>query len=211
MNLDAVLRGRRSCRNFLDDSIPTDVLDVVLSAALRAPSAGNSWALDLLVLEGSDETASYWDVTLAPGPRREKFRWPGLLRAPVLVIPTVRSQSYVERYAEADKSRGGDARGGGSRAGLGDSIDGWSVPYWFVDGGASIMAMLLAATDAGLATLLFGQFDHAPAVAATFGIPDDRVALGTVAIGRAAAEQTPGRSALRGRPQLVDIVHRSRW
>ena len=182
------------------------MLDAVLGAALRAPSAGNSWALDLLVLEGPDETAAYWDVSLPSGPLRERFRWPGLLRAPVLVIPTVRPQSYADRYAEADKGRTG-----GARAGLGDSVDGWSVPYWFVDGGASIMAMLLAATDAGLATLLFGQFDHAPAIAARFGIPGDRVALGTIAIGHPTSERTPGRSARRGRPPLGDIVHRSHW
>ena len=49
------------------------------------PSAGNTWALDLVVLRG-DGIDAYWDVTLAD---RGGFRWPGLLRAPVIVIPTV--------------------------------------------------------------------------------------------------------------------------
>lgn len=201
MTFEATLGARRSCRDFTGEPVAPAVLDSVLDAARRAPSAGNTWALDLVVLEGDEATAGYWDVTLPAGPRRDRFRWPGLLRCPVLVIPAVRPHSYVERYAEPDKAR----------PGLGDSTDGWPVPYWFVDGGAAVMAMLLAATDAGLATLLFGQFGHAAAVAARFGIPDDRIALGTVAVGHAALQQAPGRSASRGRPELGAIVHRGGW
>ena len=205
MNLGEALGARRSCRDFVVDEVPAELLDTVLGAALRAPTAGNTWAFDLVVLRGQAETSAYWDVTLPAGPRRARFRWPGLLRAPVLVIPTVRPDAYVERYAEPDKAR----------AALGDSSDGWPVPYWFVDGGAAIMAILLAATDAALGSLLFGQFDHGPAVAERFAIPDDRVALGTIALGwphlGAAADRSGGRSARRGRPGVSAIVHRGGW
>ena len=200
MDVADALAGRRSCRNFSAEPVPPAVLDGILSAALRAPSAGNTSALDLVVLEGPDQTGRYWDVTLPAGPRRDRFAWPGLLAAPVLVIPTVRPHSYVERYAEPDKAG----------AGLGRDTAAWTVPYWFVDGGAAVMAMLLAATGAGLGSLLFGQFAHGPAVASAFGIPADRAALGTVALGRPAPDR-PGRSAARGRQALEEMVHRSRW
>ncbi len=36
---------------------------------------------------------------LGPGYGEALGRWPGLLRAPVLVIPCVRPGAYVERYA----------------------------------------------------------------------------------------------------------------
>ena len=199
MELSEALRRRRMVRNYAPDPIDPGVLDRVLAAGRRAPAAGNTQALDLIVLEGAAETARYWDVTLAPE-RRATFRWPGLLVAPVLLIPCVRPQSYVDRYAEADKAR----------AGLGDSADGWAVPYWYVDGGAAIMAMLLTAVDEGLGSLLFGQFDHEPAVRAAFGIPDDVVPLGTIALGHPAPDE-PGRSAKRERSSLDEVVHCGSW
>ena len=88
MELAAALARRRMVRNFTAEAVDPIVLDRVLAAATRAPSAGNSQGLDLLVLVGPIETARYWDVTLAPS-RRAAFRWPGLLVAPVLVIPCV--------------------------------------------------------------------------------------------------------------------------
>ena len=104
MEAGEALAARRSCRSYSPEPIPSELLGYVLRAALQGPSAGNSDALDLVVLEGRPETDSYWDVTLPPGPRRDGFGWPGLLLAPVLVIPTVRPQSYVDRYAEPDKA-----------------------------------------------------------------------------------------------------------
>lgn len=199
MELSDALARRRMVRNYTDDPVDPVVLTRVLDAARRAPAAGNTQALDLLVLEGSERTGAYWDVTL-PAERRATFRWPGLLRAPVLVIPCVAPGAYVERYAEADKAR----------TGLGASADGWAVPYWYVDGGAAVMAMLLAAVDEGLGALLFGQFTHEPAVRAAFAIPDDVAVLGTVALGHPAPDE-PGRSAARPRRPLDEVVHRGAW
>jgi nitroreductase len=199
MELAEALRRRRMVRSYTGDPVAPDVLRRVLAAARRAPSAGNTQALDLLVLEGPGQTGAYWDVTL-PADRRVTFRWPGLLRAPVLVIPCVRPGAYVERYAEPDKAR----------AGLGDDPAAWGVPYWYVDGGAAVMAMLLAAVDEGLGALLFGQFDHEPVVRATFAIPDDVAVLGTIALGHPAPDQ-PGRSTARARRPLDAIVHRGTW
>ncbi len=206
MTTAEALRRRRSCRDYLDDPVPAGTLATVLAASLRAPAAGNAFAVELLVLQ-DDDRAAYWDVTLPAGPRRAGFRWPGLLRAPVLVIPVVRPETYLERYAEADKAH----------AGLGTSTADWEVPYWFVDGGAAVMAMLIAAADQGLGSLLFGQFGHAAAVAQRFGIPADRQALGTITLGVAAPARSDAvggsasRSARRGRPTLDAMVHHGRW
>lgn len=199
MELTDALRRRRMVRNYTSEPIAADVLDRVLDAARRAPSAGNTQALDLVVLVGPGETARYWDVTL-PVERRGSFRWPGLLVAPVLLIPCVAPGAYVERYAEPDKAR----------PGLGDDPDAWRVPYWHVDGGMALMALLLAAVDEGLGALLFGQFDHEPAVRRTFAIPDDVAVLGTIALGHPAPDE-PGRSAQRPRRPLTDLVHRGGW
>lgn len=198
MDFADALRTRRSCRNYLADPIAPVVLERVLGAAARAPSAGNTWALDLVVVT---DPSRYWDVTLAPGPRRDRFAWPGLLHAPVLVIPVVDPTAYVARYAEADKAA----------TGLGAGEPSWPVPYWWVDGGAATMAMLLAAAAEGLGSLLFGQFGHEAALAATFGIPDGRRAIGTVALGWPAPSDRPSRSATRGRPGLAAFLHDGQW
>jgi len=198
-SFDRVLASRRMCRDYLDRPIDPALLDTVLRAAFRGPTAGNTDALDLVVLQG-EQVGQYWDISL-PEPRRSVFPWPGLLRAPVLVLPYVSAQGYVDRYAEADKSD----------TGLGDGAERWSVPYWWVDGGAAVMALLLAAEAAGLGALLFGQFDHEPTLAAHLGVPEGRRALGTVALGHPGAGDRRSRSARRGRPDPVDRVHLGAW
>lgn len=200
-SFEQVLASRRMCRDFLDRPVPSDLLEPVLHAAFRGPAAGNTAALDLVVLR-DERVARYWDLTLPDGPARERFPWPGLLRAPVLVVPVVDPAAYVARYSEPDKAR----------TGLGSDTGAWPVPYWWVDGGAAVMAMLLAAEAAGLGALLFGQFGHEPAVAAELGIPDGRRTIGTVALGWPAPEgRAPSSSARRGRPDPAERVHLDRW
>jgi nitroreductase len=197
---DRLLARRRMCRDFTDRPVADDVLDRVLAAALRAPSAGNTTALDLVVLVGA-QVGDYWATTMPPE-RRAGFAWPGLLSAPVLILPYVEPGAYVARYAESDKAR----------SGLGAGQDAWAVPYWWVDGGAAVMAMLLAADAAGLGALLFGQFAHEPALARRFGVPDSHRALGTIALGHPGPDAARrSASSRRGRPALDDVVHRGGW
>jgi nitroreductase len=178
-------------RSFTTEPVPDGALARVVEAGLRAPSAGHVQALDLLVV---DDPSSYWSITLADP---SSFRWQGLLRAPVLVIPVADPGAYAARYAEPDKAG----------TGLG-SLAAWPVPYWWVDGGMAVEALLLAAVAEGLGACFFGLFDHERAVLDHFGVPADRRALGTVALGHPAPDE-PGRSA--GRPRRDDRVHRGSW
>jgi nitroreductase len=194
---DAV-RARRMVRAFARRPVPRATVDDLIDLARRAPSAGNTQPWHFVVLEG-EETARLWDVTL-PLPRREAFRWSGLLDAPVVVVPVVDPGAYASRYAEDDKRA----------TGLGGGPDAWSVPYWWVDGGMAVHGLLLAAVDAGLGALFYGLFDHEAAVLAALGVPAGYRALGAVALGWPAPDE-PGRSAGRPRPALGDVVHRGRW
>jgi len=194
---DAV-RARRMVRAFARRPVPRATVDDLIDLARRAPSAGNTQPWHFVVLEG-EKTARLWDLTL-PLPRREAFRWSGLLDAPVVVVPVVDPGAYTSRYAEDDKRA----------TGLGDGPDAWSVPYWWVDGGMAVHGLLLAAVDAGLGALFYGLFDHEAAVLAALGVPAGYRALGAVALGWPAPDE-PGRSAGRPRPALGDVVHRGRW
>jgi nitroreductase len=192
-------------RAFRDEPVAGDVLGRVLDAGLRAPSAGNSQGTHLLVLDRPEATARYWAAALPDEGARERFRWQGLLRAPVLVVVLAEPDAYVARYGEDDKAA----------TGLGAGPDAWPVPYWTVDAAFAAMLIQLAALDEGLGVLFFGLFHRAAAVFSAFGVPADFVPVGTLALGYAAAEAGTagqgGRSARRPRRPSPEVVHRGSW
>ena len=194
-----LIRSRRMTRDFKPDALPAGLLDDLLDSARRVPSAGNSQGYEFLVLDTPAAVSRYWDVTL-PEPARGKFGFPGLLRAPVLVVVYADPHAYLERYSEADKAA----------TGLGVGTAAWSTPYWLVDASFAALALQLAAIDAGLGVLFFGLFRRAPAVAGAFGVPEHMEAVGTVAIGHRAGE-AEGRSRGRARRPLTEVVHRGAW
>ena len=199
MELADVIGRRHMVRSFRDEPLPDGALDRILEAARRAPSAGNTQGTELVVLEGPEETATYWDICL-PADRRGTFRWPDLLAAPVLIVPLAAPGAYLARYAEPDKDG----------TGLGRSAADWPVPYWDIDAGFAAMLMLLTAVDLGLGALFFGIFDHERELLDRLGVPDELHAVGTVAVGQPASDR-PGRSASRVRRTLGEVVHRGRW
>ena len=199
MEFEQAVRQRRMVRSFTGEPVEPTVVDEICDLARRAPTAGNTVGVEFLVLEG-DDVGGYWDVTL-PSERRGGFAWPGLLKAPTLVVVWAHPGGYLSRYREPDKSH----------TGLGGRAADWPVPYWFVDGGAAVMTMLLAAQDRGLGASFFGMFAHEESVRRRFGVPHDRRGVGTVALGHPAADDRPSRSARRGRPALDEILHRSHW
>jgi nitroreductase len=201
MDFADVVRRRRMVRRFDDRPVPAAVLDRVLDAARRGPSAGFSQGFAFLVLDTPEATARYWDLAL-PRAERDQFPWPGLVTAPAVVLPLAHPQAYVDRYAEPDKAA----------AGLGASADAWPVPYWTVDTAFATMLLLLAAVDEGLGALFFGLFDREPAVRAEFGIPADLETIGVVALGWPHPDDRPsGSSTQRPRVSLADMVHRGHW
>ena len=200
MEFREIVTGRRMCRSFAPQPLAPEGLERVLDAGRRAPAAGNTAGTHLVVLEGPEQTSRYWDVTL-PAPRREGFRWPRLLDAPVLVLPLAEPAAYVARYGEEDKAR----------TGLGAGENAWPTPYWTVDTAFAAMSVLLAAEDEGLGALFFGIFNHAEALLAALGVPAGHEPIGAIALGHPFGDDVPGRSAGRGRPALEDYVHRGGW
>ncbi len=187
-------------RSFTSEPVDAAILDRLLEVTLGGPKAGNTHGLHVVALVG-EERSRYWDVALPP-PARATFPWPGLLLAPVLVIVYVEPARYLDRYSEADKGH----------TGLGHSADEWIVPYWWVDAGAAIGNLLLAAVAHGLGACLFGQFEHEDAVRSALQVPATMRAAGSVALGHPdRSSDRPSRSARRGRPDPARHVHRGRW
>jgi nitroreductase len=191
-----VVRRRRSVRNYEDRPLPPGLLDRMLRNAVRAPSAGFTQGWSFLVLEGPEQTGRFWAATSASRP---DFPWPGLLRAPALVVALSNRDSYLDRYAEADK---GWADRDETR---------WPVPYWHLDCGFAALLMVLTAVDAGLGSLFFAIFpEHLPAFREAFGVPPEYTPVGVVAVGYPAPDR-PSTSLRRGRRPMDEVVHLGSW
>jgi nitroreductase len=198
MELSEAIRTRRMTRSYTDEPVDPAVVDAMLDAAVRAPSAGFSQGWDFLVLAELPQVARYWAVTTDPD--REPDRWlRGMRRAPVLIVAFSHRDAYLDRYAEPDKgwTDRDEAR--------------WPVPYWHMDTAMAVMLMLLTAQDAGLGSCFFGVPARAfDAVRQAFGVPGDRTPVGVVSVGHRAEELVRG-SAVRGRRPLSEVVHRGAW
>jgi len=191
-----VVRRRKMVRSFEDRPIDPAIVERLLANAQRAPSAGFSQGWAFLVLEG-DDANRYWGA-LWPEPRRSEFGWPDMFKAPLLIVCLSNKSRYLERYAMADK-------------GWTDKDEKrWPVPYWDIDTGMAAMNILLTAVDAGLGAVFFGVSDQVT-LKATFGIPDEYTAIGTIALGHPKAGDRLSPSLKLGHRAPSDVIHRGSW
>ena len=197
MEFQDVVRKRKMVRSFEDRPVDHAIVERMVANAQKAPSAGFSQGWGFLVLEGRTETNRYWDV-LWPEPRRSEFGWPGIFNAPVLIVCLSNKAIYLTRYAEPDK-------------GWSDKDEGrWPVPYWHVDVGMAAMSMLLTAVDAEVGAVFFGVSDQ-DLLRATFNIPADFTAVGTIAVGVPSRVDRPSPSLRRGHRNASEVVHYGSW
>jgi FMN reductase [NAD(P)H] len=198
-----VLTRRRSVRTYADKPVARDVLERIANAAVVwAPSAGFSQGLRLVVVTEPETRrriaiAAKEDELAAHGRRRWKAA------APVHVVVLTREDDYHDRYREQDKLTITGGR----------EID-WPAPYWYVDAGAAVMALMLAAIDEGLDTAIFGVTDI-PALHETLRLPDDVLFVAVVAMGypaEAADEPSRGASVFtQRRKPREEVVRWERW
>lgn len=192
MEFQHVLRRRRMVRNYRTDPVPQESLERVVHAFRRAPSAGNSQGQHLVVVTDAATRGRIAELAREPEYVRRGFDgW--LSNAPVHLILCTRETDYRRRYSEADKAGGAQQE--------------WPVPYWHVDAGAAMMAILLAAVDEGLAAGFFG-FHRLQGLKDLLGIPHDVAVIGALTLGYAAPDR-PSTSAAR--PKRADTVHHERW
>jgi nitroreductase len=193
MDFADVLRRRRMVRRFADREVPGEVVDRILEAALRAPSAGFAQGIELVLLDRPGQLARFWEIT---DPRGRKGGGEG--GPPVIVIPFADKTRYLERYSAPDKQ------------GLGmDAEEGWPVPYWDLDAAMAAMLMLLAAVDEGLGGWLFGIFHGEDELLRWLKAPAGVRPIGALGFGYPHPDERGRGSALaRARRPFEDVVHR---
>lgn len=175
------------------------VVDDLLAAAIRAPSAGFSQGWDFLALTSAHDRQRFWDTTSTAG---SPDAWlTGMRNAPVLILCLSNKDAYLSRYAEADK--GFEPR----------TEARWPVPYWDVDTGMAGMLILLAAVDHGLGACFFGVApDRQAAVKHAFDVPMGRTIVGAIAVGHAASDETRlGSDQTRPRRGVGEAGHEGRF
>lgn len=186
-----MIARRRMVRSYTHDPVDAAALERIVAAGTRAPSAGFAQGVSLVVITDPARRAVVAEAA-------DEARWtaggrePWLSRAPAHIVICVSEAAYRERYAEADKATS-------------DAVD--AVPWWWVDAGAAMENLLLAAVDEGLGAGFLGA--HAiDGLAGLLDLPADVTPVGVVTAGHPAAEQPLG-SARRGR--RPDLVHREAW
>jgi nitroreductase len=192
MDLDEAIRRRRMHRDFSPVPVPPEVVDRLLDRARRAPSAGHTQGWSFLVLETPSSVGSFWTAA-ADDDWRAAPSLPGLLKAPVVVVPWYSHARYESRYSEPDKA----------------SSPALEVPYWLVDVSFSVMLLLLGVVAEGLGALFFRLRPGAEErLREAFGVPPEWSAAGAVAIGQPAEGSAPAR---RPRKVVDEVVHRGHW
>jgi nitroreductase len=202
MELRDLLPRRRMVRHYAPEPVPREVVERIVATVRRAPSAGYSQGQRLLVVTEPGRRAEIARIMDESGWTTPDDREPWLESAPVHVLVLTREDDYHDRYRSPDKLVDGE------------EIE-WPVPFWFVDAGAALMLLLLAAIDEGLAAGLSGvEGPAAEKIRAAFGIPDDLAIVALVTIGVPAPD--PGWSAVtsrRTRPRRApdEVVRWEAW
>jgi len=196
MKFEEVLRRRKAVRNYLPEPVDREVLERIVARGRRAPSGGFSQGLRLVVVTDLDLRRRIAELADEADYVARGFE-PWISRAPAHIVLGVREEDYHDRYREPDKL---------DEDGL--EID-WPVPYWFVDAGAAMLLLMLAAVDEGLASGVFGMLDWRP-LWELLGIPDDVLPVAVVTVGKPAPERARG-STQRGWKPLEDVVRWERW
>jgi FMN reductase [NAD(P)H] len=199
MDLREILKRRRMVRHYTGDAVPRETLERIVATVRRAPSAGFSQGQRLLVV---DDPGLLADLATLAGESEDPELEPWFPSAPAHVLVLTREADYHERYRSDDKLQDGK------------EIE-WPVPFWYVDAGATLMLILLAAVDEGLSAGVYGvPVDQDPAWRALLDIPDELRIVAGVTVGRGAPD--PGWSgktsrATQRRKTLDEIVKWNRW
>lgn len=180
---------RRMVRRYRPEPIDPAALARIARAALRGPTAGHSQGVSVVVVTDAGRRAAIArladeEAWVARGRR------PWLSPAPAHLVLCVEPAAYHRRYAEPDKDPAALA-----------------VPWSWVDGGAALSLLLLAAVDEGLAAGFLGA--HAlPGLAELLGLPEGVTPLGVVTVGHPAQEEE--RAPRRRRPDS-ELLHGEHW
>jgi nitroreductase len=195
MEFTDVVMKRRAVRRFEDGGVEREVIERIARLAQRTPSAGFSQGQRLIVV--TDRAARREVARICGEEFYEADFGPWISECAAQFIPCVSEAIYHRRYQEPDKV---DENG--------QEIE-WPVPYWWVDIGATMQNIMLAAVNEGLGCGFVGAPEIEP-LRAYLGIPDEFVPIGVMPVGRPLADvRSP--SLKRGWVPFDEFARWERW
>jgi nitroreductase len=198
MDFGEVVRRRRMVRHFADEPVDRAVLERIAKTAQRAPSAGFSQGQRLVIVTDAEHRRRIAAVC-GELEDTEDGADPWISQCAALFVPCVSEAIYHARYREADKV-GEDS----------SEID-WPVPYWWMDVGCTVMLILLASVDEGLAAGFAGTgTDGYDEIRTLLGIPDDFSPVGVIPVGRPLPDK-PSPSLKRGWVPNPEFARWNHW
>jgi nitroreductase len=199
MEFAEVVMKRRAVRRFEEGGVEREVIERIARLAQRTPSGGFSQGQRLVVVT---DPAQRREVARIYGEEFYKDDFgPWVSECAAQFIPCVSADIYHRRYQEPDKV---DEDG--------TEIE-WPIPYWWVDIGATMQNVMLAAVDAGLGCGFIGAATGREGIdelKAFLGIPDAFEPIGVMPVGRPLPDvRSP--SLKRGWVPFEDFAHWERW
>ena len=196
MEFADVVMKRRAVRRFEDGGVPRATIERIARLAQRAPSAGFSQGQRLIVVTDPDRRREVAKVCREDGYVEMGFG-PWISECAAQFIPCVSEAIYHRRYQEPDKVDD-DGR----------EID-WPIPYWWVDVGATMQNVMLAAVNEGLGCGFVGT-DDVPALKRALGLPDEFEPIGVMPVGIAVPDKRSP-SLKRGWVPFEQFARWERW
>jgi nitroreductase len=204
MDFAELVKHRRMVRHYADDEIPRETIERIVRTVRRAPSGGFSQGQRLVVVTNTEARARIAEIMDEQNEWIARGNEPWLSVAPVHVLVCTREDDYHERYNKPDKL----AVTGGKEVE-------WPVPFWFVDAGAAMMLLLLAAIDEGLAAGVYGvPVEKREAIKQLLGIPEEVWVVAGVTIGKPRPDPNASRASSRrkeARRPLDEVIRWERW
>ena len=180
--------------------VPATPIDRIIDVGRRAPSAGFSQGLELLVLDTPETVAAFWETTRDP-----EFGWEAetVAHGPtVLILPLPDPRRYLERYAQPDKIEFGM-----------DEEANWPVRFWEID--AAMASMLIAPRRRrGRPRRMVLRHHLTASASCSIGSASRRISgrSGSSGSGYRAEDEEPSGSWMKRRRRPLDEqIHRNGW
>jgi FMN reductase [NAD(P)H] len=171
MDFVDVVMKRRAVRRFEEGGVGRDVIERIAKLAQRTPSAGFSQGQRLIVVTEQDRRKRVAEI--CGEDEYEPAFGPWISECAAQFIPCVSEEIYHRRYREPDKLQDDESE-----------ID-WPIPYWWVDIGATMQNVMLAAVNEGLGCGFVGtDAEGWIRLRAYLEIPDEFAPIGVMPVGR---------------------------
>ena len=168
--LQSLLRNRKIVRNYKESKLEFPQLSEVAEHAIKIPTAGFSRGIEIVHISEKENI-----ITIAKYSNEDCYvakgfeKW--ISKSLSLFLIIINTEAYHDRYRQLDKKHATNS-------------EDWSIPYWFVDAGASMMNCMLLIEEIGLKSGFLGSHNmDIDNIKNHLSIPDDYLILGFVTAG----------------------------